>query len=63
LPARQRSCFTARMIGRTVARVSGRYVAVIGPNEASDQEITQAEAVGRLVAEGGAVPSAVGSEV
>ncbi|MDQ1432221.1 MAG: hypothetical protein QOF40_2823 [Actinomycetota bacterium] len=35
--------------------MNGRYVAVIGPSEASDQELAQAETVGRLLAEGGAV--------
>ena len=35
--------------------MDGRYVAVIGPSEASDDEMVQAEAVGRLLAESGAV--------
>jgi uncharacterized protein (TIGR00725 family) len=35
--------------------VDGRYVAVIGPSEASDEEVTRAETVGRLLAEAGAV--------
>jgi uncharacterized protein (TIGR00725 family) len=35
--------------------VDGRYVAVIGPSEASDQEMARAETVGRLLAEAGAV--------
>ena len=43
------------MIGHSVGWVDGRYVAVIGPSEASAAEITQAEAVGRLLAEAGAV--------
>jgi uncharacterized protein (TIGR00725 family) len=45
----------ARLIGHSVGRVDGRYVAVIGPSEASDQEMARAETVGRLLAEAGAV--------
>ena len=33
----------------------GRYVAVIGPSEASDDEMVRAETVGRLLAESGVV--------
>jgi len=35
--------------------VDGRYVAVVGPSEASDEEMAKAEAVGRLLGEAGAV--------
>ena len=35
--------------------MDGHYVAVIGPSEASADEMVQAEAVGRLLAESGAV--------
>jgi len=38
-----------------VAEVSGRYVAVIGPSEAADDEMVLAESVGRLLGEAGAV--------
>jgi uncharacterized protein (TIGR00725 family) len=38
-----------------VGHVDGRYVAVIGPNEATDEELARAEAVGRLLGEAGAV--------
>jgi uncharacterized protein (TIGR00725 family) len=43
------------LIRRRVARVDGRYVAVVGPSEATAEEMEQAEAVGRLLAESGAV--------
>jgi uncharacterized protein (TIGR00725 family) len=36
-------------------KVDGRYVAVIGPSEASEAEAMHAETVGRLLAESGAV--------
>jgi uncharacterized protein (TIGR00725 family) len=35
--------------------VDGHYVAVIGPGQASDEELSQATVVGRLLAEAGAV--------
>ena len=35
--------------------MDGRYVAVIGPSEASDDEMVRAETVGRLLAESGVV--------
>jgi uncharacterized protein (TIGR00725 family) len=35
--------------------VDGRYIAVIGPSEATDEELARAETVGRLLGEAGAV--------
>jgi uncharacterized protein (TIGR00725 family) len=35
--------------------VDGRYIAVIGPSEATDEELARAETVGRLLGQAGAV--------
>ena len=40
---------------RRVGKVDGRYIAVIGPSEATDEELARAETVGRLLGEAGAV--------
>jgi uncharacterized protein (TIGR00725 family) len=40
---------------RRVGEVDGRYIAVIGPSEATDEELARAETVGRMLGEAGAV--------
>jgi uncharacterized protein (TIGR00725 family) len=40
---------------RRVGEVDSRYIAVIGPSEATDEELARAETVGRMLGEAGAV--------